>query len=741
MLLVTIAGASPAAAADLVLVNKGRSVAPIVIPDNLPPRTRDAVDELARYIEKTTGSRPQIIERAPISKEAYPASAIWVGYQPALKTLFPKTDFEFKFPEEILLIANDKHLAILGSDVYDAANSTIIDGKGSIENVQIEYGTANAIYTFLQDKLNVRWLWPGELGEDIDTRETLAIAPFEYRYHPQIRGRSGVLNYSDLRGDGGPGYGKSQDWVRQQRLQYDSLSVPGGHAFGDWWGLYHDTHTEYFALQKDGVRGPFNANGKYTKLCQSNPAVWDRWLKDVEETLKNNPHQTIFNASPNDGYSSGICWCDNCTAWDAPEGKVRSYGSAGKRYDYVAMSDRYTTFANKLAEKLKARYPDKKYYVYMYAYGPNRPVPVHTKPADNVLIGAVANFYLRDGLKDSYSPDGETFKEQFEAWGKIVPQMTWRPNIGSPVGFQQGMPDIDLTQTAKDLKLIRESNVIGIFMDSNFEHWATQGPQNYLLAQLAWNPDADAQHIMDDYYHRAFGPAGATLKNYWQLMEDTRNQVQGDDGLHARPIPEVYNDDFFTQAYDLLKKADQQIDDYNAHNKALHHKRIEFVRRGLDWTQLVVQNMTLMVTINPDAANGKKLNQAKIAAMAGKVFDSPEAVQIRANWLKMRDIANDQAYPLAINWGPVRPFTPRMAPLFPGNAMYDDNYMDTKTREAVLLRRAKADLIAAGKDPETATIEKPAAAEPAAKKAPKEKKPKPAKAKKTAEETVDDGME
>lgn len=688
ILICTMVTATPSAAlaGDLVLVNKGKSVAPIIIPDNLPPRTRDVVDELALYIEKTTGAKPDIIQGAPTP---IPAHAIWVGYQPALITLFPKTDFDFKFPEEILLITNDNHIAILGKDVYDPANSTIESPRGTLQNIQVQYGTANAIYTFIQDILNVRWLWPGTAGEDIDARETLIIKPFEYRYHPQIRGRGGLLTYSDLSPKSG--YGKSQDWVRRQRLQYDSLDISGGHGFGDWWDKYHETHPEYFALQPDGTRTPSHES-RNVKLCQSNPAVWDQWIANVEEELKHDPNQTIFNASPNDGYSSGICVCENCRAWDDLSAVKRRYTWKGKNETYVAMSDRYFTFANHLAVKLKERYPDKPYYVYMYSYGPSRPVPVHTKPAANVLVGAVANFILRDGLKDKYSPDGETFKQQFEAWGKIVTQMTWRPNIGSPVGWQQGLPDIDLTQTIKDFKLVGDSNVIAVFMDMNWEHWATQGPQNYLMTQLTWNLNADIHAIMNDYYQRGFGPAASTIKTYWQLMEDTRNQVLDDDGLHAHPIYEIYNDDFFKKANGLLDQANQEIASANSPKQDLYFQRIKFLRLGMDWSKLATQNMALMATINENKGLNKMNKKARAKAQATMAYDSPKANQARANYLKMMAIANDEAFPHAINWGPVRPMTPRGAGMYPGDASSDPAYMT-----ASQLRKLKAAQKEAGK--------------------------------------------
>ncbi|MCA1808462.1 MAG: hypothetical protein LC725_03225, partial [Lentisphaerae bacterium] len=98
---------------QMVLVAEGVSLAPIVIFADAPPLTRRAADELAEYIEKTSGARPEVMEGLP---DPVPEQAIWVGYQPKLKDLFPEIDFDFQHPEEILIACNGKNLVIAGRD-------------------------------------------------------------------------------------------------------------------------------------------------------------------------------------------------------------------------------------------------------------------------------------------------------------------------------------------------------------------------------------------------------------------------------------------------------------------------------------------------------------------------------------------------------------------------------------------------------------------------------------------------
>ena len=218
--LIVVSLASRASAGfTLVDMEAGVEPAPIVLFADAPPLTRQAAEELAHYIEQVCGARPKLLTATP---QPLPERAIWVGYQPALKELFPEVDFTFDHAEEILIASNDQHLVIAGRDRWDPEHLTVEGLDEKIVGHQQEYGTVNAIYTFLQDQLGVRWLWPGELGEDVPRHKKIVLDPLMVRYHPQIRARSGVFNFSRL---SNRSYGRAQAWTRRQRLQLPECFV------------------------------------------------------------------------------------------------------------------------------------------------------------------------------------------------------------------------------------------------------------------------------------------------------------------------------------------------------------------------------------------------------------------------------------------------------------------------------------------------------------------------------------
>ena len=612
--------ANSSARDELVLADKGKSLAPVIIFSNAPPYTRRAADELAVYIEKVGGAKPQVIEGLP---EPVPEHAIWVGFQPKLKELFPKVDFEFKHPEEILIACDGNNLAILGKDRWDTNHFVVVTRRGTVEGKQFEYGTINAIYTFLQKYLDVRWLWPGELGEDVVKKNKIAFAPFEYRYHPQFRHRGGIFRLSAL----GDNRGHSFDWVRLQRLQLDSLFVDCSHAYTDWWEKYFTNHPDSFALQPDGTRSGFPAPQEpaKAKICQANPAVWTQWLDNVADTLQSNVYQTMFSASPNDSYNRGHCICEKCRAWDNPDGEMLVYTWQGLSQEYVALSDRQVNFANTLGKLMKERFPGKELYVGMHAYGHYRAPPIKAVPDDNVFISSVANMFL---VNQEARAQHKAF---FKGWADKTKNIMCRPNIG---GYNElGLPVVAIKNMIEDFRFLADNHCAGLYFDTIWEHWATHGPLYYAMAQMAWDPWQDGKGMMEDYYRRGFGPAAGEISEYWSLMEQAHSDFSERSGTLGRKdsrhsaLQEAYNHALMAKADELLGNAAKKAGDPDS----VYRKRVDFVCAGFFFTRCMVQNIDLAEKIGRDQGGDK------------------EAVaRARANWEQVKKICDD--HPLAFNY-------------------------------------------------------------------------------------------
>jgi hypothetical protein len=161
-------------------------------------------------------------------------------------------------------------------------------------------------------------------------------------------------------------------------------------------------------------------------------------------------------------------------------------------------------------------------------------------------------------------------------------------------------------------------------------HWANQGPHYYALAHLAWNPRADVQAVMNDYYQRTYGPAAADLKAYWELLERTRMEFVAEKSGRARVynLPQKYTPALLATAQSHLDAAAAKL----ATADEKYRRRLHFTRCGFEFTQLVLSTRAAM---------------QKFEASKGK--DAAAKAQVLANWARV-DVMEKEYPAFAINW-------------------------------------------------------------------------------------------
>lgn len=614
---------------DAVLVPATGDAAPIIVAEDAPPHTVEAVRELARLIEKISERSPEILHAAP---DPLPRSAVWVGPHPQLGNAIPEVDFELHKPEETLLVSKGGQVAILGRDEI-------------VEGVQIMSGTANAVYSFAQDMLGVRWLWPGEIGEDIPEAGEIRIPAQTVRYAPVFLQRALFYRMSDPAREGA--------WYVRQRLAHDSLHTEMGHAYGHWWTKYGETNPELFALQPDGTRSGF-PSPQWAKICEGEPAVWELWLTEVKEKLKENPTKRTFGASQNDGSDAGICMDPRSVAWDHPDGPLQQYSWEGKSDRYVAMSDRTVHFANKLGEMLEERLPGEDLKVVIMAYGPSKPAPIEARPRENVIISYVGQFPISS---DDWR---EREQSQFAEWSEKADFMVYRPNLFYYSGGWHGLPVITPRLVAEDFRFLADHNCRGITVDGTPNHYGTQGLQYYVMAQLMWDPYLDVDALVEDFCQRGFGPAAQPVREYFALMEKAQLAVLNHPewfpgmGTVRRPLSEL----ILPIAYspELLDKADRKLAQAAEALKGapeIYRERLDSIQRAQEFTRLMINTVLVMNEVRHsegrnyeaveeavrlvDAREEFFREEAEIARSGGRI-PVVDAHRIRTTWIENRKL-------------------------------------------------------------------------------------------------------
>jgi hypothetical protein len=148
--------------------------------------------------------------------------------------------------------------------------------------------------------------------------------------------------------------------------------------------------------------------------------------------------------------------------------------------------------------------------------------------------------------------------------------------------------------------------------------------------------------VLDDYYRRGFGPAAEDVKAYFSRLEQAREAYVAEFGAESGvfSFTKLYTPALLDEAGEDLRRAAASVAD----GPDRYRRRVEFVRAGLAFSRLMIQNIEWMAQYwdHPDASLAEK---------------------VRGNWQVMERLCEE--HPYAANWGPVRPQTPRMLGLHP----------------------------------------------------------------------------
>ena len=551
--------------ADVVLVADGRPQAVVLLAENPTPAAMQAAEELVWHIEQMSGARLEVINE-PAAPPAGMARLL-VGDSAANAAL--GLDAAGWEPEALAVRAGDGVLSVLGSDVTPAGYEL--------------YGTLWAAYELLEH-LGVRWLWPGETGTVIPQQAQISVpADLDIRFTPPLIQRIiRPIGWNERVQSGLDKLGLDKDefianfesgrnwWDRRRNGRQGRMSY--GHAFGNYWQRFGEEHPEWFALQPDGSRDQSRV-GNRARLCVSNPGLHQQAAADAIEALKENPTLICASISPNDGGASTFCQCDNCKAWDAPEGQIIDTWGPGTRLQHVSLTDRFVKFYNAIADIVAQELPDR--YLGAYAYSAYALPPVHEKLRDNIIIGFVGFSYLNEDYRTQS-------RESWDGWTQSAKHLFFRPNL-----FMGGMgfPVVYARRMAEDLKHLAATGMTVTDIDTCLSNWALCGLNYYVAARLIWNPALEVEDIVDDYCRSGFGPAAGPVREYFDALEELTDRVAASNEYSSRAdapvLARAYDDEFLTRCNGYLDEAQVLAAD-DAHIL----ERIAFLRAGLDYARV-----------------------------------------------------------------------------------------------------------------------------------------------------------
>ena len=107
-------------------------------------------------------------------------------------------------------------------------------------------------------------------------------------------------------------------------------------------------------------------------------------------------------------------------------------------------------------------------------------------------------------------------------------------------------------------------------------NWHIYGPQIYLSLRLAYDPRADANAIMEDYWLKFYGPKAAPhMKAYWMGIDAAQQRLKTHAGSFFG-LAQIYTPEFLAQCEGLVAKAAAA-----AKGEATYEQRVALHAEGL----------------------------------------------------------------------------------------------------------------------------------------------------------------
>ncbi len=506
--------ASFRADAALTIADQGKSTFTIVLPGKASQSVIAAAQELQRDIAEATQAK------LPIQKDSGKVTGPIISLgstnqaRAAGITATGITDGGF------LIMTKSGNLYIIGLDTVAAVNLSRkyygqmtpqpdIPGPQFTKAGGFSNGTANGVYTFLEDYLNVRWLMPGELGRDVPPKSTFKIADLNRIGAPEFVYR--VLSLLEKYTESLPAVAS---WQNQQKLGF-SFRMNHEHNWAETVPAeIYKTHPDWFAMI-DGQRVP--PTDEYShKIETTNPELVKYFAEKAIAALKADPHQNTYSLSPSDGRG----WSES------PESKALYDPSPSKLFDPEAppgppsMSPLILKFYRDVSSVVAKEYPQGKLAGYIYSD--------YLYPPTKGGMALPKNFIpmIAPSFDYGYRLYRDDVRQQFDyvmnGWAKVAPP-TWfyydLPN-GIYEPYNSGMLAPPATGILNFIfPRLLKSHIKGAYFYGNTE-WSQQALANYIGAKLLWNPKLDANALQHEWLARAYGPqAGDLMEQLYQKLD------------------------------------------------------------------------------------------------------------------------------------------------------------------------------------------------------------------------------
>ncbi|MBD3291649.1 MAG: DUF4838 domain-containing protein [Armatimonadia bacterium] len=513
-----------ATCAPLTIVEDGVSEFAIVHAEDAPPSVVAAAADLQKYILEASGAELPIVtegtEPAIILGTAAEMDPVGTPAQP-----LPSEGFR--------IVTRDGNVLIAGPDTGEGAHTP----QGGTSK-----GTRNGVSHFLEEFVGVRWLMPTDAGDDVPESRTIIVPDLDMMDAPFFLNRR--VPYTQQREP------EVIEWWARQKLGW-SLYLSHGHNFRRTIPQeLFDEHPDWFPMF-DGTRVP--PTGRY-KLCLSNEGLIEAFAQGAIEYFDENPAATSFSLSPSD--SAGWCQCPECE-------KMYETDPQGN----LSVTPAVLHFYNGVGEIVAEKHPDKVLAGYVYAqyvYPPEEPIELEP----NVfLVWAPSMDYGYTLFRPELQ---ETWVNLAEQWTEVTDKLAYY-DLPITLSNEAGAPSPPGVEILQFLyPRLKQYNMKGVYVYGQ-EAWGTGAPSNYVLAKLAWDPEADVEALLDEFMQRCYHEAADEIAQMYEMLDsELKRHFLANEEARWTLTPAIMEDVYarnFSEMERLYRAAEAEISDPDAQQR------------------------------------------------------------------------------------------------------------------------------------------------------------------------------
>ncbi|MBQ7649796.1 MAG: DUF4838 domain-containing protein [Victivallales bacterium] len=489
-----------------------------------------AAAELSRFLGKALG---KVI---PVKQSSDAAVRIHVGIGPDGKPMAENDDSR-------IIVRKDGAVYIYGFDSPGSEKKSIM---AMVLDVAFK-GTLEAVYTFLEDSVGVRWLEPGAKGEYAPKVERIELQEGEKVLTPSFKERRTyylrriATSWYSGRCKDEPEYGTEEEFLLWGlRLRYTPFKarVMGCHTPSY---IYMDKHLfpkrpELFALQADGSRSDKD-------LCWTCQETKDFWWSIVDAYFRGDPNPKAvgideekwnpnlfilkdeFMIDPHDYGKEFFCKCPTCTAI------VQKYGEENGTGEVV-----FQTIAE-VARKVERKYPGK--YITTLVYPPKKMYPESVELPKNVRVRMTV-----DSL--AISDDESVIDKELELMRKWSTEQESKIGLWMYLVANHGLRYYGIPEFASGnfISFLRRAWPYAdcIFYEHTEPFHTICNLDMYLISHALWNKEMDVDAVKDEYMKLYFGAAADDMKSFCNRLERNWTEVMRTSIAHPdeRPLPIAY---------------------------------------------------------------------------------------------------------------------------------------------------------------------------------------------------------